>query len=188
MMHHFPIRLAMFDLDGTLFDTEKANYLAYQEACGKEFPLSEGFFHEFCMSRNYREFLPLLGVPPERFQEIHEQKIKCYPNYFDAIRVNASLFQIAELFRSQGSKLCIVTTASRVNTLDLLNTFGYAEFFDLLVTQETVKNLKPAPDAYLYAMQYFQVNAENCVIFEDSPSGLRAAKDSGATVYSVVQF
>ncbi len=188
MTYPFSIRLVMFDMDGTLFDTEKANFLAYREACGEEFPLSEEFFHKFCMSRNYREFLPLLGVPAERLPEIHDKKIQCYQDYFHAVRVNDSLFRMAELFRSQGSKLCVVTTASRTNTLDLLSAFGYAEFFDLLVTQETVANLKPAPDAYVYAMQYFQINAENCVIFEDSPSGLCAAKDSGAVVYSVVQF
>ena len=185
MMNVPKIRLAMFDLDGTLFDTEHANFLAYKDACGAEYPLSEKFFHECCMSRSYKEFLPELGVDESRLAEIHEKKIKLYSGYFSAIRQNIPLFDIAGLLRGGGAKLAVVTTASRTNTMELLRYFNCEDFFDLLVTQETVKNLKPSPDAYLYAMHHFGVLPEECVIFEDSDNGVKAAVSSGAAVYRI---
>ena len=182
------IKLAMFALDGTLFDTVRANYLAYKEACGEEFPLDEKYFAEHCMSRNYKHFLPEIGVPENRLKEIHDKKIRCYGNYFPEIRRNGSLFAIAELMKKSGAKLCIVTTASEANTRGLLGYFECENMFDLLVTQEKVKNQKPAPDGYIYAMKYFGAAPSECVIFEDSQTGIKAASDSGAPVYRIVLF
>ncbi len=182
------IKLAMFDLDGTLFDTVKANYLAYKEACGDEFPVDEKYFAEHCMSRNYRHFLPELGVPENRLKEIHDKKIKCYRSYFSDIKCNDNLFAMAELMKNNGTKLCIVTTASEANTRELLEYFDREELFDLLVTQEKVKNQKPAPDGYIYAMNFFEAEPSECVIFEDSQTGIQAASASGASVYCIVKF
>ena len=187
-MNHNGIKLAMFDMDGTLFDTEKANYLAYKEACGDDYPLSETFFHEKCMSRNYKEFLPLLGVPEDMLGPIHKKKLACYTKHFGSIQPNRHLFAIAEGLKRSGTKLCLVTTASEKNTLELLDFFQYTDIFDLLVTQETVHALKPAPDAYLYAIEYFQVDPADTVIFEDSDLGIEAAEKTGASVFRVEKF
>lgn len=180
--------LAMFDLDGTLFDTEKANYLAYRDACGNEFPLSSSFFHERCMSRNYREFLPELGVPEEMLSSIHAKKKNLYRKYFHEIRPNKALWDMAAAMKNSGIKLCLVTTASKKNTMELLSAFGKEEFFDLVVTQETVRALKPAPDAYIYAMEFFSVPPERSVIFEDSEPGIQAAMQTGASIFRIEKF
>lgn len=182
------IKLAMFDLDGTLFDTEQANYLAYKEACGEDHLFSEDFFHEQCMSRSYKEFLPKIGIPKSDLDEVHKKKLQCYRNYFSAIRQNTSLFCLAKLLRVGGAKLSVVTTASKTNTMELLEYFQCETFFDLLVTQETVSNLKPFPDAYLYTMRHFGMKPAQCVIFEDSLTGLQAAMATGAAVYRISQF
>lgn len=184
------IKLALFDLDGTLFDTEKANYLAYKKACNEicGIDISESFFHEQCMSRNYKEFLPLAGVTADKFHDIHEYKKKIYPELFSHIRENTSLFSMARLMKSSGTLLCVVTTASRKNTLDILEHFKCAEFFDLIVTQENVTELKPSPQAYLYAMEHFSASPGECVIFEDSELGIEAACKSGASVFGVKRF
>ena len=186
LMNRIQLHLAMFDLDGTLFDTERASYLAYKEACGAAFPLTEDFFRAHCMSRSYRYFLPLLGVPDGQLKEIHDRKIRVYPNFFDAVHPNETLFALAQMLRQNGIPLAVVTTASRRNTLELLQYFDAVSLFDLLVTQECVERQKPAPDAYLYAMHQFDAIPEQCIIFEDSPTGLEAAKASGAVVYQVV--
>ena len=182
------IQLAMFDLDGTLFDTRQANYMAYCEACGSEFPMTQEFFNQFCMSYSYRKFLPLLGVPEERLLEIHDKKIKCYTDYFHKIRENKALFALIFLLKKEKIPVSLVTTASRSGTCELLKYFGYTGIFDLLVTQESVSRLKPAPDAYQYAMEHFHAEPQKCIIFEDSPVGMQAAKASGAVAFCVSQF
>ena len=183
-----PIRLAMFDLDGTLFDTFYANYLAYREACGEEFPFDEAFFAAHCMSRSYSDFLPDIGVPVERVQEIHERKKQCYPAYFSQIRPNAPLFQIASLLKASGVKLAVVTTANRKNTEELLRFFGCDKLFDLYVTQESVTAHKPSPESYQTAMQHFGVAPAQCVVFEDSEIGVEAGIAAGAAVWRAEKF
>ena len=184
------IKLALFDLDGTLFDTEKANFLAYRKACADicGISISEQFFHEQCMSRNYKEFLPLAGVPEDKLHEIHELKKNIYTSFFPYVRKNLSLFSMAEAMRKNGAFLSLVTTASKKNTLDILEYFHCSDFFDLIVTQEMVTELKPSPQAYLYAMEYFSVSPEECVIFEDSETGIEAACKSKASVFCVKRF
>lgn len=187
MERGFP-QLAMFDLDGTLFDTFRANYLAYREACGDEFPFDEAFFAAHCMSRSYTDFLPDCGVPAARIEEIHERKKHCYAHYFSEIRPNRTLFALAELMRQNGTVLAVVTTANHRNSRELLAAFGYDTLFSMWVTQESVQRHKPAPDAYLQAMTLAGAAPENCVVFEDSEIGVQAGKAAGCAVYRIEQF
>lgn len=184
------IKLALFDLDGTLYDTENANYLAYKKACTDicDISISESFFHDRCMSKNYKEFLPLAGVPADKIAEIHEHKKNIYPDFFRFIRENTKLFSMAAAMRKTGTLIVIVTTASRKNTLDILKNFKREDFFDMIVTQEMISELKPSPQAYLYAMENFAVTPEECIIFEDSETGIEAACKSGASVFVVKRF
>lgn len=123
------LKLAMFDLDGTLFDTNKANYLSYKEACSGFCDISENFFYEHCMGKNYKTFLPLLGVEDkDNIELIHKRKSDNYKSFFSFIRPNFSLLKIAELFKTNGIKIAIITTASRSNTSALLKFFDYDDF------------------------------------------------------------
>ena len=183
------IKLAMFDLDGTLFDTALANYFSYRDACREFVTVTENIFVAECFGKNYREFLPQLGVSNEKdIEYVHNKKKEIYPHYFDQIRANDLLFEIARQIKENGTFLALVTTASRKNVLDLLSYFQYQNFFDLLVTQESVEKLKPAPDAFLYAMDYFGVENKECMIFEDSEVGIWAAEQCKATVFKVAMF
>ena len=82
----------------------------------------------------------------------------------------------------------MVTTASKVNVEDILKTFGKLEVFDKKFTQEDFKKMKPDPEGYLKAMEYFGIKPENTIIFEDSESGLKAAESSGAFCYKTFGF
>ena len=184
------IILTMFDLDGTLFDTSMSNYYSYNEAirtlCGHEIDMS--FFLTKCYSRNYRSFLPDLGVGEYDINAVHDMKISLYSEYLDTITVNEKLIHIAKLLKADGCKLAVVTTGSKVNTEEILDHFGYRDLFDLLVTQETVRAAKPAPDGYLYAMRYYGVSPEKCLIFEDSMVGIASAMPTNAGVMKILKF
>lgn len=184
------IKLAMFDLDGTLFDTSMSNFYSYYDAvrslCGHE--IDKDFFLTKCYSRNYRSFLPDLGVGESDIKAVHDLKIKLYSEYLDTIRVNEKLIYIAMLLKKDGCKLAVVTTGSKVNTEEILSYFGYGELFDLLVTQETVSAAKPAPDGYLYAMDHFNVSGDECMIFEDSEVGIKSALPCHTGLMKIMKF
>ena len=180
-------RLAMFDFDGTLYDTMPANFFAYRDVLTRHgFSLDETYFARQCYGKNYRDFLPpIIGSDPDLLGVIHREKLACYPDYLDQIRENTSLFDLLHALRPK-YYTALVTTASRVNIMSILERFGRKDSFDLILTQEDIPHSKPAPDGFLMAMEHFNIPAECSIIFEDSESGISAAKASGAQ-YFVVQ-
>lgn len=180
--------LALFDLDGTLFDTGDVNYYSYQDALqpyGVE--LDRGYFIKECNGRHYTEFLPVIMGTEKYIEEVHKAKKAAYANHLNRAQVNFHLFQLIQSMRNQYDT-AVVTTASRKNTMDILGHFGYIDYFDLIITQEDITRVKPDPEGFIKAMDFFQKDAAHTVIFEDSEAGLQAAKSAGAAVFAVQQF
>jgi beta-phosphoglucomutase len=180
--------LALFDFDGTLFDTNDVNFYAYREAL-KEFgyDLSRNFWEQQCLGRHYKEFLPkIINDDTMLIKTVHEKKKTCYIKYLSYAKSNNHLFKMIPLLKIS-YYVAIVSTASRRNVLDLLTTFGYDTLFDAIFTQEDVTCQKPDPEGYLKAMEYFKVLPQNTIIFEDSKQGLEAAMAVGGSVVKIIK-
>ena len=181
-------KLAMFDMDGTLYDTIEINYYAYREAIAHfGVDLDRDFFMNECFGHNYKTFVPMIMGDSEHAEEIHELKMADYKKYFDKAKMNSHLFNMIENLRKD-YYIALVTTGSKKNVYEIVRHFGHEDLFDLIVTQADVAAQKPDPEAYLFAMNHFGVEPEDCLIFEDSRSGLTAAKKSGAQVFKVENF
>ena len=182
-------KLALFDLDGTLFNTNDVNYFAYKEALENfGFKFEREYWYKNCIGRHYKDFLADINITDEKIlKEIHRLKKQCYKNYLKYAKENQHLFEIIELIRPV-YYVALVTTASKKNVEDILNTFGKIQTFDRIFTQEDVTKMKPAPEGYLKAMTYFNIAPKDTIIFEDSETGLEAAKLSGAFYYKVFKF
>ncbi len=183
-------KLAIFDMDGTLFDTKELNFLAYERAfssCGCAVDTAR-FRAEF-FGRHFSDFLPLFvsDPTPALVERIHETKKACYREFLYAARENAFLFECIEGLK-HSAHIALVTTASRKNTEELLRHFGRLEAFELIVTQEDVTRVKPDPEGFLLAMSRFGAAPADTAIFEDSDAGVRCAKGVGASVFKVERF
>lgn len=184
-------KLACFDLDGTLFDTNLVNYHAYKKALEEfGFTLDKEYYISKCNGRHYTEFLPIItnNAKREVMEKIHIRKKELYPEFLDKAVVNEGLFQIIDGLRKNGCKTVVVTTASRQNTIDILSYYKKMEYFNDLITAEDYTNKKPAPDSFLEAMRRFNVEANETMIFEDSEVGIMAARNSGASVFAINNF
>lgn len=182
-------KLAVFDLDGTLFDTGRVNFEAYKEAVekyGRQINIDNKFFSKYCNGNSCYEFLPCImpDVTKEQIQCIHEYKKQIYQKYLDAAIKNEHLFWMIPLIR-QKYQTAIATTASRKNAEELLNYFGVMEWFDFIIAQEDVKETKPSPECFLLAMKQAEASCKDTIIFEDSKPGLIAAKASGANYMQI---
>ena len=182
-------KLALFDLDGTLFNTNEVNYLAYKEALSLyEFDFKREYWYQNCIGRHYKDFLADIDITDEEnLQGIHKLKKQAYKKYLSHAQENRHLFEIIELIRTD-YYIVLVTTASRRNVEDILSEFNKLKIFDKIFTQEDVSKMKPNPEGYLKAMQYFEIKPEDTIIFEDSEAGLEAAKSSGAYYFKVFKF
>ena len=105
----------------------------------------------------------------------------------DKARINEHLFEIIKGMHDV-YHVAVVTTASKKNVRDILMYFGYEDLFEYMITQEDTTRVKPDPQGYELAMEYFGANPESTVIFEDSEVGIQAARATGATVMVVEKF
>lgn len=180
------MKVLMVDLDGTLFDTKEINYRAYRDAIkAYGYNIDYEYYCEFCNGRHYLEFLPQITTTDEKLLlEMHEKKKENYSKYLGYGRVNKGLVDIIKSSRTN-YKTVLVTTASKQNTYEILDEFDLLSIFDLILTHEDVTKAKPDPEGYNKAMQYYDAKPDECIIFEDSDVGVKAAVDSGASVYIV---
>lgn len=180
-------KLCICDLDGTLFDTTLVNYRSYQEALAKHnIGLDFNYFLDRCYGRHYKNFLPELANQDMQIvkdvQQAHKSEL--YHQNLKYAVPNEHLFDILKLLKST-HLLAIVTMATRKNTQEVLQNFNYLDLFDLLITQEDVKNSKPDPEGFLKAMTHFECTPENTLVFEDSAVGITAVRQTGATLFIV---
>lgn len=183
-------KLAIFDLDGTLFDTRKVNYLSYKVPLEKyDCTLDYEYFCNECNGRHYKEFLPIImgEVDEQKMEDIHKIKKELYQTNLDSAVINKHLVELAKLIKTE-YYLALVTTASRKNTADILKHFSLDTLFELIVTAEEIEKTKPDPEGFIKAMQHFDISPENTMIFEDSSVGIEAARRSGASVFIINKF
>ena len=173
-------KLAMVDLDDTLIFTLKANHLSYKMALNEQgFDLSLEDYAKNCNGRKYKDFLPeIMGEGHPAIETVHDRKIELYAECLKAAEVNRPLLDILYAIKPE-YYIALVTTATRANVERILRHFGLRELFDTVVTQDDVVKSKPAPDCYNMVIEKYSVPRENCIIFEDSKTGIAAALASG---------
>jgi beta-phosphoglucomutase len=91
----------------------------------------------------------------------------------------------ALLERAQGIPVALATNAEPANVAFLLDGTGLRRWFQAIADGTHVENAKPAPDVYLYAARQLGIAPGNCVVFEDSPVGIAAARAAGMRVVGV---
>ena len=180
--------LAIFDLDGTLFDTSEVNFYAYKEALAAyNVPLNHDYFTKKCNGRHYTEFIPKIMGTTEYLSVVHNLKKERYKKNLFRARPNTHLFNFIKAIRHD-YYLSVVTTASRRNTNEILEYFDYLGLFDLIISQEDISHPKPDPEGFNLAISHFNIDTNHTVIFEDSDVGIEAAQATSATVMVVKHF
>lgn len=179
------VKALLVDFDGTLVDSEHANAAAYATAlaeCGV--PADAGAIVSHIAGRAWRDFLPELlagaaGVDPA---EVARRKRALYPSLYGLIRPNEALAGLIRASRKGGLSTALVTTASADSTRAMLARFGFDLLFDTAVFGDDVARAKPDPEGYALAARRLGVTAAECMVIEDSETGMAAARAFGGHV------
>ena len=156
---------------------------------GYDLPEQEAYMHEGrtgastinIVSRRQR------GVEEseERIQEIYRVKSQFFNEYPPAEPMPGALELLRKL-QAQGLKILIVTGSGQASLLDRLNHHFPGVFCrELMVTAFDVQRGKPDPEPYLMGLQKGGLRAEECVVVENAPLGVRAAKAAGIFTIAV---
>jgi beta-phosphoglucomutase-like phosphatase (HAD superfamily) len=175
----------LFDLDGTLIDTETialATGLAAFAAHGHE--VDEVFMHALVGKDEPTAASIIRAALPH----VDLEAVNRHWRTGFAAGVDRGLELkpgAAELLSSARLPLAIVTSTGRVGAHRKLGIAGIADAFTHVVTLDDVTAPKPAPDPYLLAASLFGIDPARCLVFEDSETGAEAAHRAGCVVVQV---
>jgi len=173
----------LFDLDGVVIDSMPTHTLAwerYLEANGVDPRDIEARMHG---KRNDDLVRDLLGADLDEAAifEHGAAKERLYREMIGAT-LEAKLVPGIREFLAEASKmvpLALGTNAERANVDFTFDAAGIRKYFSAIVDGSQVPRAKPAPDVYLRGAELLGVNPANCIVFEDSPVGIVAARAAG---------
>lgn len=174
----------LWDLDGTLVDSEEFHWLAWRDTMRAEgVPITLEHFRATFGQRNDAVLPKWLGADstPERIGRVAEAKEELYRRLVRS-RGQAPLEGAAEWVRrlhAQGWKQAIASSAPAANVEVVLEAIGLVAEFEAISASEDVERGKPDPEVFLVAAEKLGLLPERCVVVEDAPAGVEAARRAG---------
>lgn len=194
------LRALIFDFDGTLADTENAHRAAFNDAfaeAGLDWHWDEPLYTRLLEVSGGKERIQHYwgqvrgdvkvidaGALADTVQRIHDLKTASYERRVQegAVQLRPGVLQLIESAFDAGLCLAIATTTSPVNIAVVLRSAigpDWSRTFQVVEDASTAPRKKPHPQVYLQTLQRLQLHAAQCLAFEDSANGLKAASDAG---------
>jgi HAD superfamily hydrolase (TIGR01509 family) len=184
------LRAAIFDMDGVLTDSEPLINAA-----------AIAMFKEKGLVVQPEDFLPFVGAGEDRYiggvaekygfpLDVPTAKRRTYEIYLDLVPSQLETFpgviELVHACRAAGLLIAVASSADQIKVRANLEKIGLpVEFWDAVVTGETVVNKKPAPDIFLTAAEKLGVSPSECVVVEDAVNGVQAAHAAGMRCVAV---
>ena len=198
-----PIRALIFDVDGTLAETEELHRRAFNEVFGEadlgwtwDQPLYAALLRIAGGRERILHYMKEYKAGPTHWAEattlagfLHKEKSALYRKMLanEKLAPRPGVRSLIDFARAEKIKLAVATTTGRDNTVAVLkNLFGEngPRWFSVLAVGEDAKAKKPDPEVYRVALRRLELSATVCIAIEDSAIGLQAAR--GANIATVV--
>ncbi|MCK5639539.1 MAG: HAD family hydrolase [Gammaproteobacteria bacterium] len=191
----------LFDVDGTLADTERDGHrVAFNRAFAEanlDWDWSEDLYGKLLAVtggkeriRYYLDNFNMEFQRPEGLDDfiagLHAAKTRQYTEMLSQgiIPLRPGVKRLIEEARSAGLRLAVVTTTTPANVQALLEHALHPEamsWFEVIAAGDIVPAKKPAPDIYVWAMEQMNLSPEQCIAFEDSHNGIRSSLGADLT-------
>ncbi len=202
--HDTKLKAFIFDVDGTLSNTERDGHRVAFNRAFEEFGIDWHWSVE-----TYGELLAVTGgkermkfyvdkfldqdkIPEDieaKIPELHAAKTRHYTELLStgAIPLRPGVERLIDEARQRGFRLAIATTTTPENVTALLtHTLGAdsIDWFEVIAAGDIVPAKKPGPDIYEYALEAMKLSADECIAFEDSENGVRSS--TGANLCTII--
>jgi HAD superfamily hydrolase (TIGR01509 family) len=182
-------RTILWDMDGVISDSYSMHFAAWQETFarrGVEF--TEEDFARLFGARNDHIIGIVMGKNfPERdiAVMVQEKEDIFRGKAAGGIRPFPGVARLLNALKKGSFRLGLVSSASKENVALALGELDLAGVFDCIVSGQEVSESKPSPKIYLLAAEKLRAAPDDCVVIEDSPLGIKAAKTAGMKCLAV---
>ncbi len=192
---HFSPRRAyagyIFDCDGTLADTMPMHHAAWNHSLKVAGATFEFPYALMCQwggksMRHTLEDLNRMHACSLDLQTVRKAQAEFFSQGTFQIKPVEPIVAIARSLHGK-FPIAVASGGQKAHVFETLKTIGVDSIFNVVVTQEDVVNNKPAPDIFLLAAKKMGVEPSECLVYEDSPTGISAAMSAGMD-YIKVEF
>ena len=177
------IRGVLWDMDGLMFDTERIGLQGWQAAAeALDLPITNALVNAMrgtgtdACRRIFND-----RIPGQRFDEARAIRVQYAADWIrrHGVPVKPGLRELLHWLQAHSIPSVLATSTARATALDYLAQTGVTDCFAAMVFGPEVARPKPAPDIFLAAAAAIGVPPAACLVLEDSPNGLQAAKAAG---------
>ena len=183
-------QLVIFDMDGTMFDTEMLSIKGWEAAVAAQIPgipweeFSQVFYS--MLGRNLANCRQISNelMPEFDFDKGNEDSFIYMDNYMKThgVPIKPGLFELLDALEELNIKKCVATSTAKDRATQKLEMANIAHRFEVIVGGDEVVISKPNPEIFLKAAKACGVAPENCLVLEDSAAGVEAGYKAGMEV------
>ena len=180
----------VFDMDGVIFDSERAVMQCWKELAKKyNIPDIEQAVLSCTgttMKRTREIMLETYGADFP-YDSYAKESSAIYHSRYDGGRLpmKPGVVELLTFLKEEGKKIALASSTRRQTVTNQLKAAGILDFFDQVICGDMVERSKPAPDIYRYACEQLHLAPAECMAVEDSPNGVSSAYDAGCKVVMV---
>lgn len=183
------VKAVLFDMDGVLVDNRDVHIEAFRR-----------LFTKYGLKFDREKFLPSFGMTnPQIFEwqapellkkhtieELSEEKEALYRELFAReMAPSPGLIELLKGLRERGIKMAVGSSGNADNVNFVLTGCHIADYFDAIANGDMISRGKPDPEVYLLAAKLLNVDPVECVVCEDAPVGIEAARAAGMGVVAL---
>lgn len=186
ILHGLEGGAVLFDCDGVLVDSEPVSFQAWSKTLANHgYVLDEPAFAESVGGTETmvaERYAPVLGVDPVALEA---EAQRAFEHLAPAVAGFGDTRDLLGRLESESVPVAVATNGLRWRLDVLLGAIGLGHLLEVSVTSDEVRRPKPAPDLYLAAAALARTAPSECIVLEDSPLGIAAAKAAGCRVIAL---
>ena len=179
----------IFDMDGVIVDSNPYHKIALNQFCTKYgYRLSEEDLLKKIYGRTNKEWIPNLfgNISESQLRDYADEKETLFRElYKNDIKPVKGLVRFLDMLNEHSISRSIGTSAPRANVDFTLSETGREKYFSVILDEAFVSKGKPNPEIYIKSSQALGLPASQCIVIEDSLSGIKAGKAAGAKVIGI---
>lgn len=183
------IKTIFFDLDGVIVDSEPIHAKAKKiilDSYSIEYP--DSIFDDFIGQPDevfFKHVYENLDKKKNPYKLLLQEKYNQFFELIPEMKLVEGFTSFINEIKKRNIKTALVSSTSTYTFSLIDKHFHLADLFDLLITEKDTERHKPFPDPYIKALQALPASIDSTVVIEDSPNGIKSAKEAGCKVFAL---